>query len=166
MSFIRPEARAGMKRWRDAMIGAVVTLLGVFWLLTTLGLLRALSGIIVAIGVALLWSGIQRGRFNHGAGGLGVVSLDERQITYMAPAGGGFASLDALTQVEIGPDMAGFPVWRFRSPGEVLTIPTSAEGSEALFDALAVLKDIDLQAAIRASSGKPKTPVVIWQKGH
>ncbi len=164
MNFIRPEARENLKRWREAIIGGAVALLGLYWLVTSFGILRWLSVVILAIGLAYTWAGIQRARFRAGHGGLGVVQLDERQITYLAPVGGGFISLDALSKVEIGPDRAGLPVWRFRAFGEELVIPASAEGTEALFDALAVLKGIDMQAAIRASGSRPDKTIVIWQK--
>ncbi|MCP5038533.1 MAG: hypothetical protein GY945_13150 [Rhodobacteraceae bacterium] len=164
MNFIRPAAQENLKRWREAIIGAAVALLGLYWLATSFGLLRWLSVAVAAIGLAFCWAGIQRARFRSGHGGLGVVQLDERQITYLAPVGGGFISLDALSRVEIGPDRSGLPVWRFRAFGEELVIPTSAEGTEALFDALAVLKDIDMPAAIRASGTRPDKPVVIWKK--
>lgn len=163
MSFIRQQARKNLLRWREAIAGGAVALFGLYWLVASYGLLRWFSIAIIALGLTLLWSGIQRARFRGGHGGLGVVLVDERQITYLAPVGGGFASIDALTRVEIGPDRAGLPVWRFHSPGEVLTIPASAEGTEALFEALAALKGVNMQAAIRASTGKPDQPVLIWQ---
>ncbi len=166
MSFIRPEARAALMRWREAVAGGVVLALGLWWALTSLGLIRWAGGVaLVLIGAALTWAGVQRARFRGGhGGGLGVVHVDERQVTYLAPVGGGgFASLDALVQVEVAPDLAGLPVWRFTSPGEVLTIPLNAEGTDALFEALAALPGVDMQAAIRATAGKPDKPVVIWQ---
>lgn len=166
MSFIRPEARENLLRWREAAIGGAVTLLGLYWLAASFGLLRWLSVAVIALGVALLWSGIQRARFRGGHGGVGVVQVDERQVTYLSPVGGGFASLDSLTSVEIGPDRAGLAVWRFRSPGEILVIPTSAEGTDGLFEALAALKGVDMQAAIKATSGKPTKAVIIWQKSY
>lgn len=163
MSFIRPEARAAVARWREAIAGAVVLALGLWWALTSLGLIRWAGVALVLIGAALAWAGAQRARFRGGHGGLGVVHVDERQVTYLAPVGGGFASLDALVQVEVARDLAGLPVWRFSSPGEVLTIPLNAEGTDALFEALSALPGVDMQAAIRATSGRPDGPVVIWQ---
>lgn len=164
MSFIRPEARENLMRWREALVGAAVVLLGLYWLVTSFGLLRWASLAVIAVGLAATWSGVQRARFRGGHGGLGVVQVDERQITYLAPIGGGFASLDALTLVEIGPDRASLPVWRFRSGGDVLTIPASAEGTAALFEALTALPGVDIEAAIRASQGRPDKPVVVWRK--
>ncbi len=164
MNFIRPEARENLMRWREAMVGGVITALGLWWAIGSLGLVKWTGIALALIGVGLTWSGIQRARFRGGHGGLGVVHVDERQVTYLAPVGGGFASLDALTGVEIGPDRAGLPVWRFRSVGEVLVIPVNAEGTDALFEALSALPGVNMQAAIRASGAKPDKPVVIWRK--
>lgn len=164
MSFIRPEAREGLLRWREAMVGGAVALLGLYWFTTSFGLLKWAGMAVVVIGAAMAWSGFQRARFGGGHGGLGVVQVDERQITYLAPVGGGFASIDALTRVEIGPDLAGRPVWRFRSGGDLLTIPASAEGTAGLFDALTALPGVDISAAIRALDEKKSQSVVIWQK--
>ncbi len=166
MSFMRKEALAGVARWREAMVGLAVTGLGLYWFVSIPGLLRWPALALALVGAAVTWSGVQRARFYRGKGGLGLVQVDERQIIYLAPVGGGFASLEALTRVEIAPDRAGFPVWRFRSPGEELTIPVNAEDSEKLFEALTALKGVNMEAAIRAAAGKPDKPVLIWSKGQ
>ena len=162
--FLRPEAVAGLKRWRGVIMAGAVTALGLWWGLTSLGLIRWIGWVLAALGVAAVWTGIQRARFRGGNGGVGVVSVDERQIAYLAPAGGGFASIEALTEVAIAPDRAGLPVWRFRSGMELLTIPAAAEGTEALFDVLTALPGVDIEAAIRASRARPERPVMIWSK--
>ncbi|HHB81155.1 MAG TPA: hypothetical protein ENK83_05340, partial [Aliiroseovarius sp.] len=132
MSFMRKEALARIGQWREAAIGAGLAVLGLYWFATIPGILRWGALALAGIGAAFAWAGTQRARFHRGHGGLGVVQLDERQITYLAPVGGGFASLDALLRVEIAPDRAGFPVWRLISPGELLVIPANAAGSEKL----------------------------------
>jgi len=164
MSFIRPEAAAGLRRWREVIAAGAVLALGIWWGLTALGLLSWIGWALVIGGGAMLWAAIQRARFYAGHGGLGLVEVDERQITYLAPAGGGIASLDHLTEVSLGPDRAGLPVWRFRTGDEILTIPTSAEGTAALFDALTALPGIDIEAAIRASRTRTPHRVVIWTR--
>ena len=164
MSFIRPEAAAELKRWREAFVAAGVLALGLWWGLTSFGLLRWIGWALALAGGAFLWAAVQRARFHAGHGGLGVVEVDERQITYLAPAGGGIASLDLLTEVSLGPDRAGLPVWRFRSGGDTLAIPVSAEGTTALFDVLTALPGANIEAAIRASRGRPPNRVVIWSK--
>ena len=162
MSFLRADALRRLARWHEAAIGAALAALGLYWFATIPGLMRWGALALAALGAALAWTGAQRARFHHGRGGLGVVQVDERQIIYLAPVGGGFASLDALSRVEIAPDRAGLPVWRFASPDGVLTIPTNAEGSENLFDALAALPGANLEAAIRASRARPDAPVLVW----
>jgi len=164
MSFIRPEATAELKRWRGAMVSAAVVALGFWWGFTSLGLIKWAGWVLVAGGASVLWASVQRARFHGGGGGLGVVEVDERQIVYLAPVGGGFFSLDGLSEVAIVPDRAGLPVWRFTGSGERLSVPVSASGTEALFDAITALPGADMEAAIRASRGRPDEKVVIWRR--
>lgn len=164
MNFIRPEAAQGLKRWRGALAASAVLALGLWWGLTSLGLVKWVGWVLAAGGAALLWAAAQRARFIGGHGGLGVIEVDERQVAYLAPVGGGIASLDTLTEVAIAPDRAGLPVWRFTSGAEVLRVPVSAEGTEALFDALTALPGVNIEAAIRASQSRPDAPVVIWRR--
>lgn len=163
MSFIRPEASKNLRRWRGVIAAGAVVALGLWWGLTSLGLIKWLGWALAAGGAALLWAAAQRARFHGGHGGLGVVYVDERQVAYYAPVGGGVVSLETLTEVAIVPDRAGLPVWRFTAGAEGLRIPASAEGTEALFDALTALPGVDTEAAIRASRGRPDTSVVIWR---
>jgi hypothetical protein len=163
MSFLRPQAVAELQRWREALAGGAVAALGLYWA-TGLGLIRWTGVALLVLGALLIWSGIQRARFRAGHGGLGVVQVDERQIAYLSPLGGGFVSVDALIRVEIGPDRSGFPVWRFHEVDSCLTIPASAEGTGDLYEALAALPGVDMQAAIRASAGRPDKAIVIWRK--
>ncbi|UWQ08309.1 hypothetical protein [Aliiroseovarius crassostreae] len=169
---IRPEARARIHRFREAIIGGGVAALGLWWAIGSLGLLKWMGVALALIGAAVAWQGVQRARIRVGTGGVGVVQIDERQVIYLAPVGGGFASLDLIHEISIARDMAGLPVWRFRTGMELLTIPVSAEGSEQLFDAMAVLPDIDIPAAIRAvntaidarNATASSDRVVIWSR--
>lgn len=165
MSFIRPEIAAGVFRWREVIIMGAVIALGIYMALTGLGFMRILGAACSLIGFGLLWPALQRARFQAGRGGLGVVDVDERRVSYFAPFGGGAISLDAVTRIEIAPDRAGFGVWRLIAPGEILTIPTSAEGTDALFDAVAGLHGADVETAIAASREAPDDTRVIWHAG-
>lgn len=164
MSFIRPEVAAGLYRWREVLVMGVVVLLGAFWVITGYGLMRIVGTVCAIIGLGLLWPAFQKARFQAGRGGLGVVDVDERQVIYFAPFGGGSISLDAVSRIEIGPDRAGLGVWRLIGLGDSLTIPTSAEGTETLFDALASLPGADTETAIKASQTPPDETHVIWQR--
>lgn len=165
---IRPEARAHIFRFREAILGGLIAGLGLWWALGSLGLIKWMGFALALLGVAIAWQGLMRARIRVGTGGVGVVQIDERQVIYLAPVGGGFSSLDLVQDISIARDFAGLPVWRFRTGAELLTIPTSAEGSEALFDALTVLPGIDIAAAIRAvnaasdKAGPDRT--VIWSR--
>jgi hypothetical protein len=164
MSFLRPEAVAELRRWQGVIAAGAVLALGLWWGLTSLGLIRWIGWALVLGGASLLWAMAQRARFHGGHGGLGVVEVDERQIAYLAPVGGGIVSLDMLSEVAITTDRAGMPVWRFRAADEILRVPTSAEGTEALFDALTALPGVDIEAAIRASRSRTPDTIVIWRK--
>ncbi|WP_372885396.1 hypothetical protein [Shimia sp.] len=163
MSFIRPEARAALWRWREVLLGAAVVLLGLYWA-SGFGLLRWLGVAVVVAGLALLMAGVQRGRFRVGQGGLGLVQVDERQITYFAPKGGGVVALEDLFCVLL--DGSATPaVWVLHHPGRAeLRIPVTAEGADALFDAFAVLPGLRTEHMLAQLRQKPHHPVVIWSK--
>lgn len=164
MSFVRPEAGKALMRYREAISGAVVVVLALWWVWGSFGLFKWISLTVAAIGVAVMWSGLRRARIRSGHGGVGVVQVDERQITYLAPVGGGFVSLDDVGQIAIVKNRAGQSVWRFRTGNEILFIPVRAEGAEALFDALTALSGADINAAIRAANTPPDDTIVIWQR--
>ncbi|WP_288927581.1 hypothetical protein [uncultured Maritimibacter sp.] len=165
MSFLRPEALNGLARWRDVLIGAAVALAGLRWVLVGVGLMPWIGGAVMLLGAVYLWTGFQRARFRTGSGGLGVVEVDERQITYLAPVGGGIAAIDALTQVSVVASRAGGAFWRFDMAGERLSVPAAAEGARAVFDVLTALPGARIETAIRALNQPPETPVTIWRKG-
>ncbi len=165
MSFVRADALATLTRYREALIGAGVILFGLWWAIGSLGPIKWIGLTVAAVGAAILWSGLRHARIQTAQGGVGVVQVDERQITYLAPVGGGFASLDDVQRIEIATDRAGLAVWRFRTGNEILFIPVRAEGAEALFDALTALSGANIDAAIRAANQPPNDTVVIWQRG-
>ena len=164
MSFVRPEAGKTLFRYRETLVGGLVALLGLWWAIGSLGLIKWIGLTVAAFGVAILWSGLRHARIQAGHGGVGVVQVNERQVTYLAPVGGGFASLDDVQRIEIAKDRAGMSVWRLRTGSEILFIPARAEGAEALFDALTALSGADIDAAIRAANTPPNDTVVIWQR--
>ena len=171
MSFVRTEAMATLLRWREPLIGGAVLLVSFYGAFTSFGVLRWLSYLGMAIGAALIWEGIRRARFPAGAGGPGVVELDERQITYFGPTGGAAISLDDVARIEIITTAAG-PLdsdlyWLFSAnDGGHLRIPGDAQGAQVLFDALAMLPGVDYDAAIRAAGTTEARHFTIWQKRH
>ncbi|PID36280.1 MAG: hypothetical protein CR993_05415 [Rhodobacterales bacterium] len=164
MGFFRPEAMEKLTRFREAGAGLGLTALGAFWFLTSLGVIKWLGALIALLGLALLRTGIRSARIPRRHDGPGVVQVDEKQITYLAPFGGGFASLDLLQEVRLETDRSGATIWRLNSLGESLIIPTNAEGGEALFDALTQLPGAKIDTAIHAVKTGTAEPLLIWRK--
>ncbi len=166
MSLIRPEAAAALVQWRDALIGAVLAGLGLWWALAARGILGWVGWALLPIGLLLLWVGIRRARFHSGRGGLGVVTVDESAVAWMGPFHGGALSLAELDRLELDPTLQP-PVWRLTAPGEPpLEIPVNAEGADALFDAFAQLPGLDTPKMLAELRGGAQAPVTIWQKSR
>lgn len=170
MSFIRPEVRDGVLRWREALIGGAILFAGVYLLASGIGLQKWLGGVMGLVGLALIWEGMRRARFPAPGGGAGMVDVDERQITYFGPLGGGSISINDLVCVNVrtsdlgplSPDL----YWDFfDSEGQSLTIPGDAEGAELIFDALSALEGVDYEAATRAAGATDIHLFTIWRRG-
>lgn len=163
MSFVRPEARAALWRWREVLAALGISLLGAYWAFGH-GLLQWVGFVVLAAGGALALAGFQRGRFRAARGGPGVVQVDERQITYFGPLDGGAVAIGELTGVSLDA-RSDPPVWVLRQPGQPeLHIPVNAEGSDALFDAFATLPGLRTEHMLAQLARKPDHPVVIWTK--
>ncbi len=163
VSFIRPDARAALWRWREVLLGGCVLLLGLYWA-SGFGILKWLGFGVIALGAAVVLAGLQRTRFRAGRGGPGVVQVDERQITYFGPLDGGSVALEDLRAISLDATSAP-PVWVLRQPAQPeLHIPVNAEGSDALFDAFAALPGIRTEFMLTQLRQKPDHPVVIWSK--
>lgn len=168
MSFIRPEARAFLIRWRQPLIGAAVLLLGLWFLVTEHGAVQILGAAGVALGLALVWDGCRRLQFPAPGGGAGVVEVDERRVTYFGPSGGASVSIDQLVLVRIRTTDAGPVVsdlfWEFvEDTGTVLVVPGDAENASALFDALSVLPGADYEAATQAALSTDPAVFDVWR---
>jgi hypothetical protein len=169
VSFIRPEVLSGLLRWRDAIVGSVLVAFGLYSVFTGLTVQRWTGYLLILLGAALLWEGVKRARFPAPGGGPGVVEVDERQITYFGPLGGGAISINDLTRVQVrttdlGPAVSDL-FWDFiDTSGTVLTIPGDAENASLIFDALSALPGADFEAAIRAAGSTENALFVIWEK--
>ena len=164
MSFLRPEAKAEIWRWREVLVGVTAATLGL-WLVAGPGLLLAIPGYaLIAGGAGLVWLGIQRGRFRGPGGGTGAVQVDEEEITYFGPLSGGSVALRDMDRLSLERQM--FPAhWRLDQSGkQPLFIPVNAEGSEALFDAFAVLPGIRTERMLFELRKTQHDPVVIWER--
>ena len=78
--FIRPELRARLWAWREALSGAVLAGAGLWTILSTRGVLMVLGYLALFVAVFLIWSGVQHARFRRVSGGPGAVDVDEGQM--------------------------------------------------------------------------------------
>lgn len=165
MTFFRPEAKAAIWRWREAIAGLGVTLIGL-WLVSGPGFLLAIPGYAFLLGgLVLIWIGIQRGRFRKAGDGTGAVQVDEGQVTYFGPLTGSTVALRELDSLTLEGDM--FPAhWCLRQDGQPpLMIPVNAAGSDALFDAFATLPGLRTERMLSTLRANPRQAVLIWQRG-
>lgn len=164
MSFIRPEARATLWRWREVLAGSGLALLGLAWALGSFGLLRALAFVLLALGVVLILAGLQRARFRSGGGGQGVVQVIEGQVTYYGPLSGGAVAISELAALSL--DGRSKPAHWLLVPdqGAALQIPVSAEGADALFDAFSGLKGLRTEHLLRVKQAGGRRLQVIWRR--
>ncbi len=167
MNFIRPEVRAFLYKWREAIVAGIILLGSLQAAVMNIGFLKYMSYAGALVGAALFIEGVRRARLPYDSGGVGVVEVDERRITYLGPMSGGAISINELIRVKVrttslGPAASDF-YWEFTDrEGQRLTIPGDAENAGALFDALTVLKGADYEAVIRASTITEESEHLVW----
>lgn len=166
MSFLRPEVRLALWRWREVLTGGALALLGL-WLTLRAGFLLDFFGLPMVIGgAALVWIGSQRARFRSSRGGPGAVEVDEGEVTYFGPLNGGTVALRELETLIIDGNM--FPAhWRLEQRGQPpLLIPVNAAGAEALFDAFASLPGLRTERMLASLKANRHQAIVIWQRSE
>ena len=163
--FFRPEAMATLRRWREALTGVAVGLVGAAIALAALTFVLFWIGLaVVALGAFLVFSGWQKGRFRRAATGPGIVALDEGRVTYMGPLDGGMADIEDLTALML--DTRSRPtVWILHRPGaDPLHIPVSATGADRLFDAFLRLPGLNTGRMVRKLNNSRGETVLIWER--
>ncbi|MDZ4134575.1 MAG: hypothetical protein U1D06_03135 [Paracoccaceae bacterium] len=150
MAFLRPEAIAALRRWREVALAAGLAALGLRGMLAGGYVLLPAGALLVALGVGLGLLALRRLRFAQDGDAPGVVEVDEGQISYYGPASGGFVALPDLAELRLI-TLHGARFWRLKqADGQALLIPVSANGAERLFDAFAALPGMDTQALVAA----------------
>ncbi len=167
MAIVRPEVIQSFSRFRDALVGVLVSMLGLYWAIDGVGFISILGTSLTLAGALLIFAGIQRGRFKTGTGGAGVVHVDEGQVTYFGPLEGGSVVISDLSRVELFPLSRKLSEWVLYDPGtDPLHIPTNAEGAEALFDVFSNLEGLQMEKLLDALKKHRRKQVVIWQSKH
>ena len=98
MSFVRPEVRRALWRWREVLAGVGLLALGLWWGFGAIGwMINGLGYVLTAMAGALVVLGLQRGRFRDGADGPGVVQIVEGRVAYFGPLTGGAVDMADLS---------------------------------------------------------------------
>ena len=161
--FIRPEARAALWRWREVISGALLVFLGSYWFFGAGGLLTIVGAAAGLTGAALVFLGLQRGRFRGKQGGIGSVDIDEGQVTYFGPMTGGAVALRDMTELALL--RTGVTLhWRLSTQETQLFIPADAYGSDALFDAFTALPGLRTEKMLAVLSNDEAHDTVIWRR--
>ncbi len=164
MAFFRPEIRQAVERFRDAIIGVGISLLGIYWALAASGFMAIVGTSLAVAGALLVFAGIQRGRFRSGSEGPGVVRVDEGQVTYYGPFEGGSLIIDELEKVRFDATTRPRGEWILKNrQGIELRIPVDAEGAETLFDVFTSLEGLQTEKMLSAINDRQARQVVIWQ---
>lgn len=162
---IRGAALRSLTRWRDLLVALPVVCVGVMGLLHYSYLYKILGGICIIIGLMLVRTGVQRARLRGAAPAAGVVHLDEGQVTYLAPFGGGAVALDTIMVITYLP--GAHPYWRLTTAmGEALSIPTGAHNSDLLLDAFAALPGFRSDRMIAALRAPDTDVITIWRRAN
>ncbi|MBC7133415.1 MAG: hypothetical protein H5U16_09960 [Roseovarius sp.] len=163
MSLVRPGASHTLRRWREVLVAGGLGALGLWWALTGFGLMVWIGWALLLVALALGLAGLQRLRFRRGAGGPGVVMVDEGLIAYFGPHAGGTAALSEITALALDP--GGGPHWVLSQPGQPeLRIPLDAEGADALFDAFAALPGLRTGQMLARMRQPGPARETLWQR--
>ncbi len=163
--FLRPEAAATLRQWRDVLAALAVIALGL-WITYSPGpIVQGFGWVLVAGGALMFLPALRRARFaarGHAGAGPGVVRIDEGRVLYMGPVTGGAIALREMTALHLRRDDATTAHWVLAEAGALLTIPTDAAGSDALFDAFTALEGLSADRLIAALSGDQPGTTRLW----
>jgi len=167
VSFIRPEVRAALWRWREALAGLGLALFGGWVAMRGLGIVAVIGVLVMVLGIALAAAGWQRARFRRGTIGAGVVQVTEGQVAYFGPVTGGVRATGMIGRIVLNPLPRSGPVWELHAAGEEpLLIPADATGAEALFDVFETLPGLSMETVLAALEDPGRVPQVLWTRPH
>lgn len=156
---IRPEIKAGLWKWREVIASAAVFCVGIWWGLASFGIVQWLGWGLAVLGVGFALSAAQKVRFQSDGDGPGVVTLDERRVTYLGPLDGGVADLDLMVQL----DLTRAPAWRLiNGDGHYIDIPTNAKGADRLFDVFTALPGMKTEYMLSVLARDRPVQMTVW----
>jgi len=162
---IRPEIKDGLWRWREVLAALGFAAVGLWWGTVSFGIVQWIGWGMASLGVTLAITAAQKVRFKSDGDGPGVVTLDERRVTYLGPLDGGVADLDLMVQLDLTPvsPTAPVPAWRLiNEDGNHLDIPTNSMGVEALFDVFLALPGIKTEYMLSVLQRTRPAQMTVW----
>jgi len=128
------------------------------------------QGVGLALALAGVWGGViafRRMRFARAVEQPGLVEIDEGQVRYFGPHGGGFVALPEVVELDLTVDLAGGRWWRLREAGgNMLAIPVTAQGADQLFDAFSGLPGLSPAALVAALDAPRGRAITVWRRAH
>jgi len=169
LNFIRPNVRAHFSKWFEAYLVAAFLIIGLRLLIRGFVIesivYEIVGALVVLLGLVFLRGAIQRIQFRRSQMAPGMVDVTEREISYFGPMLGKTISLESLLKIELRESEAYGSVWvMHNSEGDPMIVPTSAKGSDRLFDAFTSLSDVKMDALVRAVNTVPVRNHVIWER--
>lgn len=165
---IRPELRALLSRWSEALVAGAIAVIGIWLALRGGWFFWTIGGLVLLVGVALLIGAWRRLPFRRQVDAPGVVELVEGAVRYYgARTLGGEIALRDLTEIRLL-RLRGHGHWRLRSAGgEALLIPVDAAGAETLAYAFTALPGMDMGAvseALAHVSDQSEAMRTVWRR--
>ncbi|HEY0275720.1 MAG TPA: hypothetical protein VGC31_06590 [Paenirhodobacter sp.] len=144
---IRPELRVALYRHRELIAACIAIVAGV-WIASLGGWFLIPLGGLIAV-AALVWarSAVRRERFARPVTDPGLVEVIEGRIGYFGAGQGlgGYVSVGDLAEIRLL-TLQHARYWRLKTTdGQAILIPVASAGAEALYDAFAVLPEIDMR---------------------
>jgi len=156
---IRPEIKDGLWRWREVIAAMALAAVGLWWGTVSFGIVQWIGWVLTAVGIGLAIAAAQKVRFQTDGDGPGVVTLDERRVTYLGPLDGGVADLDLMVQLDLTPA----PAWRLiNGDGHYIDIPTNAKGVEVLFDVFTALPGMKTEYMLSVLQRTRPAQMTVW----
>ncbi len=170
MAIFRPEAVQTLKRWKEPVVIGVILLatLRIFWLAyVESSWIMALFGVVLALVLgSLFYVALLRMHLRSDASGPGLVEIDERNITYLAPQLGGVVSLDSIRKIDVSPTRSGRRNWVLYSYDvPPVMIPFNAQGADRLIESFSALPGLGVERISRAARSNSLVIETIWEKG-
>lgn len=169
MEILRPQARATLTRWAEPLVllAALGFALRLVWLGWGRGawVLLAIGAVVSVAIAALIYLAVIRLRLTQAIESVGLVEVDERRLTYLAPTLGGSLDLDDLRRIALSSGHRGGQSWILYAPDRPpLIVPLGAQGADLLPDAFSALPGLGLPGLLRAVQARKPGLTTIWEK--